>query len=260
MNCIICDEKMKYYFSKHFNEFDLGKVDYFKCINCGFVISKSHFEMTSEKWEKLNYNFHIEYNRSDSGPNRPPYFEQAVMYNLLIKNRVISENNILDWGAGEGELSVLLKKYFNISINNYDKYIFNADDSFIPDDESQKYYLVIVNSIFEHLRFRETFEEINNLVDENGALAIHTLVREKIPNDPEWMYLLPVHCSFHTNKSMTMLFNNWGYECSIYSPLAKTWILFKNNCEKIKLAVKEINKEIRTESFYYADKFLDYWH
>lgn len=251
---------MFYYFSKHFSEFNLGEVDYFKCINCGFVVSKTHFDMTSDEWEKLNYNFHVEYNKSESGPNRPPYLEQSVMYNLLIKNNIIPENNILDWGAGEGELSVLLKKYFNISIKNYDKYINKADNSDIPDIKSQKYNLVIVSSIFEHLRYRETFEEINDLVSENGALAIHTLVREEIPADPEWMYLLPVHCSFHTNKSMTVLLNNWGYKCSLYSPQAKTWILFKNNCEEIKLTLKKINEEIRTEFFFFSEKFLDYWH
>lgn len=260
MKCIICNKEMLFYFSKEFNEFALKRVDYYKCINCGFVSSKTHYDMNLREWEELNYNFHNAYNKTESGPNRPPYYEQAGMFNLLIKNNLIACKNLLDWGAGEGELSLIMKKYFGISLLNYDKYI-NKDcksDKLIT--ENEKFNLVITGAVFEHLRDRKTFEEINNLVDEKGALAVHTLVRGEIPKDPDWMYLLPVHCSFHTNESMSVLFNDWDYKCSLYSSRAKTWIFFKNNCRKIKATVGKINKEIGTEYLLYADKFLDYWH
>lgn len=259
MKCIICNKDMFYYFSKDFNEYKLNRVDYYKCLNCGFVASKTHFDMSLKEWEDLNFIYHTDFNSKHLGPNKPPYFEQAQMINLLIGNDIIPGNKLLDWGAGPGDLSDLLKKYFDISVINYDKYINKTDDSYISGIYTQKYNLVITSAVFEHLRERETFEEINNLVDVHGALAIHTLVRGEIPKDPEWMYLLPVHCSFHTNKSMSVLFNDWSYLCSVYSPNAKTWIFFKNNCDKIKSSVEKINKEIGTEYLFYADKFLDYW-
>ena len=71
--CLICNSEMKYYFSKEYIYVpyasfmkDIGKVEYYKCNNCGFVFSKTHSELTSNVWEKLNHDVHhyLELNES----------------------------------------------------------------------------------------------------------------------------------------------------------------------------------------------------
>src|SRR5690606_14867309 len=48
--CLICHSDLSYFFTKTFNELDLGAVDYHRCGNCGFTISKTHFDMSDEEW------------------------------------------------------------------------------------------------------------------------------------------------------------------------------------------------------------------
>ncbi len=64
MECIICNSKSEYFFSKEYVEKpydflmkDIGKVEYYKCSNCGFTISKTHSDLKENLWNKLNYDF-----------------------------------------------------------------------------------------------------------------------------------------------------------------------------------------------------------
>jgi len=117
--------------------------------------------------------------------------------------------------------------------------------------------------MFEHVLNRESLNEVNNLVSNDGVLMLHTLVCERIPNDPGWFYITPlVHTALHTNKSMSILMEQWGYSASIYSPQAKSWFLFKKNYPKIsdlESKVAEINSELQTKYFHYKVGFADYW-
>jgi hypothetical protein len=58
MQCVVCNCEMVYYFTKTFNMYHLGDVEYWKCTHCGFVISKTHFEMSEESWGQLNVTYH----------------------------------------------------------------------------------------------------------------------------------------------------------------------------------------------------------
>lgn len=253
---------MKYYFSKRFNEYDLAKVDYEKCDKCGFVASRTHYELSDQKWNKLNNNFHKNHNKRTDNPfNRNQrYFNQALMLFLLKKYDFFPKGEYLDWGSGEGDLSKYANNLFNFEIKNYDKYI-KPDLNIIKSNSLKKrnYALVINTGVFEHIRNKETLHEIESYVKNNGCLAIHTLVTEVVPKDEEWMYLLPVHCSFHTNKSMSILIEKWGYKCSTYNEDAKSWILFKEKNDKIEKKVQVLNKAMGWEYLKYKKGFLDFW-
>jgi len=65
MNCLICNSQTEYYFSKMYSEppceefmREIGEVNYYKCKCCGFVISKTHTELPSDVWNKLNHDWH----------------------------------------------------------------------------------------------------------------------------------------------------------------------------------------------------------
>ena len=117
--------------------------------------------------------------------------------------------------------------------------------------------------MFEHVLEREHLDYVNNLVDSDGVLMLHTVVCENIPANPNWFYITPmVHTAFHTNKSMNILMEQWGYSDSIYSPQAKSWFLFKKDSpviQDLENKVSHINRELQTKYFFYKNEFMDYW-
>lgn len=262
MNCIICDSAMSFYFTKHFSICELTQVDYWRCPKCGFCASKTHFDMTNKEWEKLNDIFHSESHFTEGNPyNRNQrYFNQSIMLSLLAKQNLVKQGNWVDWGCGIGAVALLLKDYFDINLLTYDKYFSPQVNSISTDEMKPRSFNLVVNTaVFEHVRDRDTLDEIESHVSESGCFAIHTLVSETIPKDPEWMYLLPVHCAFHTNKSMQILMNEWGYKCSVYNEHSKMWILFHENAKDIQSGVEILNQSLGWKYLHFKEGFMDYW-
>lgn len=270
MKCMICDSIMNYYFSKEylekpFNLFmkNIGKIQYYKCNGCGFVISKTHSELSSELWNKLNAEFHHYIEHHYIIPekiNPPPYLEQVMMIYILLQNQIINHTGMLDFAGGYGTSSKLLKKYFNLKMDIYDPYIQNNDVNYIDIDTTKRYGVVFSSAMFEHITNRDDLEKLNSVVSEEGCLILHTVICENIPNDPDWFYLeAPVHCAFHTNKSMTELMRQWNYMDSIYCPTSKCWVLFKKDSKYRFETINTINKELQRSYLYYKKGFVDYW-
>lgn len=114
--------------------------------------------------------------------------------------------------------------------------------------------------MFEHVLKREDLDSLNSLVEEDGCLILHSVICENAPNDESWFYLRPpVHTAFHTNKSMQILMDQWGYHSSIYCPQSKSWVLLKNKVNEIENVINNINYELKTDWFYYKKGFVDYW-
>ena len=270
MKCIICNSGSNYYFSKEyleapFDQFmkDIGTVDYYQCSHCGFVISKTHLELDEQKWNKLNCQFHHYHENSEMAikVNQPPYAEQAMMIALLAKNDIISSDKMVDYAAGYGTLSHILEKYNNINLPIFDSYVQVENSSKYIDEADLITYKTVINSaMFEHVLNRDDLERVNSLVDKKGCLIIHTVVGEHVPKDPNWFYLRPpVHTAFHTNKSMNILMEQWGFHSSIYSPQSKCWVLLRDNIDNIELKIEQLNDELKTKWFYYKKGFVDYW-
>ena len=262
MKCIICYSDMTFYFRKTFNVFNLKDVEYWKCKNCGFCASKTHFDMTSKEWAELNHAFHSGTHYTEDNPyNRNQrYFNQALMLSLMFKQSLIKGDRWLDWGCGIGSVALLLKDYFNIELLTYDRY-FTPQINSISEKMLVKrgFHLVVNTAVFEHVRDRETLNEIESYVNSSGCFAIHTLVPESVPKEPNWMYLLPVHCAFHTNKSMQILMEQWGYNCSVYNEHSKMWVLFHDDADQIQAKTKKLNHSLGWEYLHFKNGFMDYW-
>jgi hypothetical protein len=270
MKCMICGSDSRYYFSKAysespFDEFmrDIGPVDYYRCQNCGFVLSRTHSELDESKWGALNLLFHhyIENPANEKRNNQPPYAEQAMMLCLLAKNGIIRTDSMIDYAAGYGTLSSMLSKYFGIELPTFDPYVQTADSTrYIAADRLKTHKTVINSAMFEHVLRREDLDRVNDLVDEDGCLILHTVVCERVPPDPNWFYLRPpVHTAFHTNKSMQILMDQWGYRSSIYCPPSKCWVLLKDDPHHMEDKVRALNEELQTDWFHYKKGFVDYW-
>jgi hypothetical protein len=274
--CLICEANTHYFFSKEYRAYpdspfsDALRVDYWKCENCGFVISRTHQEMTTESWSKLNTSWHHYFENDLEAQaaqitNQPPYADQALALMMLSKNKAVDVSDTLDYAAGYGTLSKFLLKYMDTKIKIHDHYVRGDDKNldYADDADLKKFKLVINSAMFEHILTRDDLNEVNDLVADDGVLMLHTVICERIPSDPNWFYIEPiVHTAFHTNKSMSLLMKQWGYAASIYSPQAKCWFLFKKDCPQLSQLedmVNRINREIQTRYFFYKADFVDYW-
>ena len=161
-------------------------------------------------------------------------------------------------------MSKFLSRYFDRRLPIFDRYVHDPSGlSGIEEAALGRYELVVNSAMFEHVLDRQALDEVDSLVSETGVLMLHTVVCERVPCDPNWFYLAPmVHTAFHTNRSMSLLIEQWGYEASIYSPQAKSWWLFKRGSaalKRLESTVERINEELRMKYFHYRPGFVDYW-
>ena len=265
MNCLICKKTTKFYFTKQFNKFGLKNVDYWKCGSCGFTAAKTLYELNDQKWTALNEEFHSSYHFTDEC-----YFDKNWIKRLkiqaktlaLLKNKglLTQKKPWLDYGCGDGKLSQFLTKN-KVTLLNYDEYPGTHTTNILPlqNLHSHGFDLVVSTSVFEHIRNLETLNKIEHLVSQNGCLAIHTLVREEIPQDPNWFYLLPVHCSLFSNKSMQILFEKWKYEFSLYHVPSRMWFWYRKKPENLEKIITNLNKDHKEKEYFYKSGFMDYW-
>ena len=256
---------MLYSFSKRFEVPWLTNVNYWRCQNCGFTISKTHTEMSPSEWESLNYEYHRSYQGQEFNPDDPRWITrlltQANVLNDAAQIGFLDTNGRwLDYACGDGSLSELLNTHHNLMLLNYDLYMPRRKD-FLEDSDvtPASFDFVITTSVFEHFTRREQFDSVEALVSENGVLGLHTIVCENVPTDDSWFYLLPVHCAFHTNKSMSLLFEQWGYTASVYNVDARLWLWFKESPTDIVGIVERANGRPNGPFYIHKKAFVDYW-
>ncbi|AEM41670.1 methyltransferase domain-containing protein [Ketogulonicigenium vulgare] len=268
--CLICAAPMRYYFTKTYNDLPAAlpyagfSADYHRCDACGFVASKTHQDMSDDAFGALNNAAHAYFEAlplAQRGFNQPPYAEQALALAILGRNGIVDLGRTLDYAAGHGTLAGIMARYFDHHIATYDKYI--ASDGHDPARPPQPARLVINSAMFEHVTTRAALDALNDLVTSDGVLMLHSVICDRVPADPDWFYLRPiVHCAFHTNASMEVLMQQWGYAASIYAPKAKSWFLFKAgypDLEHLPAQIAALNTEFQTEMFIYKSGFVDFW-
>ncbi|MCX6924695.1 MAG: methyltransferase domain-containing protein [Verrucomicrobia bacterium] len=265
MKCIICGSESRFYFSKHFRDFGLGTCDYWRCEGCGFTLSKTHAEMEPAEWERINHEVHASYLGTMSDPGDPRWFtriqqQAAVIHDALSLGFFKQDGRWLDWGCGDGKLSDFVRKTYGLNLNKYDRYIRHAEDYLTDDDLLPgSFDFVITTSVFEHFTRRDEFDSVESLVSRVGVLGCHTLVCECVPSDPAWFYLAPVHCAFHTNRSMEILLKQWGYTCSVYDVAAQVWLCFKTEPRGLEGLVRRANVRTVGRPYVFKEGFVDYW-
>lgn len=262
MQCIVCSQSMEHFFNKRFNSDSLDTVEYYRCTGCGFSASKTHLEMPETDWIRLNTSWHNSNNlRADNPWNRSQrHFNQALMIHLSHRHEIIRNGSWLDYASGQGGLSCQLHSHFGLVLHSFDRFVQPISFPLYAQDLVKRGHVLVTNTaMFEHVRNRRTLDEIESYVAEDGCFGIHTLVRGDIPADPEWMYLLPVHCSFFTNRSMDILMQQWGYTCSIYNEHAKMWMWFKTDPDLISGKVAQLNQSMGWEYLHFKVGFMDFW-
>jgi len=256
---------MSYFFSKNFGgAFNLYEVEYWKCNDCGFVFSKTHKDMSTSEWEKLNEAVHSTYQGTDFTAYDPKWTTrlaaQAKMISKLVEMSVVPHQlPWVDYACGDGKLADLLTES-GFPTLKFDRFMHSGNGEYLTEDQlaSRRYDNVINTSVLEHLLSIEPFNEIAALVSDSGVLSIHTMVREEIPLDPEWFYLLPVHVAFYTNRSMQLLFEKYGFKASVYHLDSTMWFWFKDNVDFVEQSVSEYNHAY-ADNLIFKKGFMDYW-
>jgi len=263
--CLVCGSPVSFFFSKRFQLRGLDNAEYWRCANCGFVASRTHLEMAPADWDALNREWHEAYQGTGSDPNDPQWRarleSQARAIDDLERIGLLDRSGRwLDYGCGDGKLSNLLETRHGLSLACHERYT-RTREGYLEESElvAGGFEFVVTTSVFEHLARREQFDFVESLVAKDGVLGIHTLVCEDVPCDPSWFYLLPVHCTFHTNRSMDALFRQWGYRCSVYNVDAKLWLWFKSRPQEVEAAIRRANRRVRAPSYVFKRGFVDYW-
>lgn len=273
MQCLVCNHTMEHYFVKEFQITALNSTEYERCPACGMVFSKTHGELSLAEWSEINTRTHSSYQGTDHSKGDPRWIQRlhaqkeaiARLYACGVVGKTATPSddsgknpiNAIDYGCGDGKLCDMLATDEGITVGKYDKYMGNA--SYMRDEEveGKQFPLVISTSVLEHLRSREEIDAIIKLVDRGcGIFALHTLVCEEVPCDPAWFYLVSVHCAFFSNKSMALLYKEYGFECCFYAVDAQMWFMCMN-----KASVLPLQEQYRSfsEKWVYSDDFVDYW-
>jgi hypothetical protein len=242
---MICGTPMSHYFTKP-EVPGLGDDEFHRCPLCGFVCSKTMFEMPEDAWERLNKHCHEKYQGSDYSEDDPRWRERMAWQAEAIRDaeRVGLINRgrpWLDYACGDGRLAD------QIGAEKYEPYMSENRTPPLP----CSYNFVLTTSVFEHLRKWEHLESIEELVAQDGVMGLHTLICEEVPKDPDWFYLFPMHCALFTNRSMEILLRDWGYACSTYAVKARLWMFFKSEA-----GVEDKAKQLGWE---FKRGFCDYW-
>lgn len=144
-------------------------------------------------------------------------------------------------------------------IGKYDRFMKSDGSSdYIKDEDVRPntFDMVISCSVLEHLIGWSEVDKFFSLAKENGVICLHTLICEEVPCDPDWFYLLPVHCTLWTNTAMSKVYNRYGYKGCAYHPEAQMWFFFKDEKQYEKL--KEVHEAI-PGSWVFSRSFVDYW-
>lgn len=231
LDCIVCGAAAAPYFSKRFDAFGLGVVDYWRCGACGLVVSKTHFDLSDAAWEAINTAYHAAFFGADSNEDDPRWMErldaQRVVIGELARRGALPRGRPwVDFGSGDGKLADALTAD-GLPTGKFDRYM--PGPGFLTEAEMTPgaFDLVLNTSVMEHVRSRAPLDELAGLPAPSGVLASHTLVRGEIPADPSWFYLLPVHTVFFTNRAMALLFAQWGFAASLYSVPARMWFMYR---------------------------------
>ena len=109
MKCMVCSNLMGPYFTKHFNSAILGSVEYVRCQNCGFVLSKTHTELSDDDWHALNKEYHGSYQGRGENFDNPRWIarlqDQAEVISDINRLGLIPQNfPWIDFECGDGPI------------------------------------------------------------------------------------------------------------------------------------------------------------
>lgn len=265
MKCFVCGGEMKPFLEKNFEMENLGKCEYVRCEHCGMVVAKTLYEMPHDTWSALNYECHTKlfHGELDIEVIDPKWIKrleiQAELFATLVNLGVFkSDWRTIDYGAGDGKLANKINaKLKKVWLKKFDAYMKPLDENYWSADEvtPNSFDFLITTSVFEHLLGNQgDVDKIINLIKPDGVMALHTLICEEVPQDANWFYLLPVHCTCWTNKAMDIVYKKFGFKGCAYNLESQIWFMFRDVDAFKKLQAAQLKG-----TWQFGEDFVDYW-
>lgn len=235
------------------------------CENCGFVFNSNYNE------EKLRYLEGYDNNRDYSNK----YIEYLNEVKAFIGNSIdLTNKKVLEIGCGNGSfLFNLCSEYGSIGYGydpSYvedkkviykDVYFFNQYYDQVCENEEEKYDLIILRHLIEHLQNpKQLLIKARNSVKEGGLIYIETPSFNWILNNFIVFDIFYEHCSYYTDEALENILRIIGiepvkidhkfndqYVCVIgkYSKESKDWLVKKTgNNIKTQVINFEKNKNL----------------
>lgn len=276
MKCFVCNGKMKKYFSKRIGWGGADIHEYVRCEICGLVIDKTAYETDFNELSDDIISIHSEYQGTNENLADPNWLErlekQALSLVSFFEKGLFSyDMRIVDYGCGDGKLSEYFAGQYSKmaedtvheeqmpEILKYDKYMKpKGDTSYLSTEDMEKgsFDVVITCSVLEHLVGKMQVDEVLSLINDCGVFCLHTYVCEKVPQDPNWHYLLPDHVTIWTNRAMAYLYEQYGFTGCAFNLEARMWFFFR---DKIRFAKLEENVGQLDGTWVLSCDFVDYW-
>ena len=202
-NCKICKQEVKTCFNALV--LDRYNVQYYKCINCGFIQTESPF------WLDEAYNDAIA-NQDIGLLNRNLVI--APILSCLITYCFDKKGKFIDYGGGYGLLTRMMrdKGYDFYRYDTYCENIFAKEFDHTTPDITPSYQLLTSFEVFEHLV--DPADELEKMLKWSKNIFFSTEIQPAELNGPDnWWYIIPEtgqHIAFYTIKSLEILGKNHG--------------------------------------------------
>ena len=260
MKCFVCGGQMSPFMKKFFGMKYLDACEYVRCEDCGLVVAKTLYDMPHDQWTNLNRECHSAYQNTNELEIDPRWLErlhaQANVLARLIQIGVVEKSaRAVDYGAGDGKLSAYLAEKVSLPpLMKFDEYMARPNENYLSAENltPASFDFVITCSVFEHLLGASDVEKIFALLTADGTCALHTLICEEIPRDPNWFYLQPVHATFWTNAAMKKIFRRYNFKACAYHVESRLWLMFRSQEKFSRL-------KNSSSDFVCAGDFVDYW-
>lgn len=220
ISCAICGGNMvKWHTAKFKNYGPLSQLTYVRCQNCQFIFAHEYASFTPDDLKIINATYHdammasnmkSEWGNTDSF--RPTRME---IQKDILRTVIANYDTAVDYACGNGDLTNSFDKF-----TRYDKY-------YNPCVLADKYDLVVCTSYIEHIYDIDELHRVFSLVGDKGAMLLHTWIGCKEDQYPSNEYMLAVHCSFFSNKSLQIACKKYGFVECHFNDITMTWLLSK---------------------------------
>ena len=235
--CPVCTAPAVFHFEKEYDPvFELGKVLHVCCTGCGFTWSPTLYALSEADFARVNDLFHTRYGEGDDPSFDPDLVRRpkwaTAIYSLFRAGVIPGDKPWLDFGCGAGALVSFLANHDGPDVVGYEPFMGHTapqDVTLVKEDQLApgKFGLVIATALLEHIRDLKQFDDICNLVAEDGCLAFHTWVSDRITSRPDWFYLRPVHCSFFSTEAMNIVMRRNGFTSATHIPMGNLNFWFR---------------------------------
>ncbi len=188
----------------------------FECENCGLVYKDSKLHLNIDE-ESKRYSYHIN-SIEDLG-----YVEFLNKLVNPLKDFLPRSFNALDFGCGPGPTIEVILKALGGNVSSYDPLFFPDEKLLMP----EFYQVVTCTEVVEHFKSPQaSWDQLTNLVADNGFLAIMTqFVQKSLPYKDWWYKNDPTHIVFYQRKTFSYLAKKYHMK-EVYCD-EKSVIIFK---------------------------------